>query len=194
MFKNKNMLPKIIGIAGCAGVGKDTVGKSIITYSAAILNKGYCRVAFADKVKEELEDFVVSNFGFSCVNGTREQKEIIRGLIVGYAESKRNQNPDYWIYQAKQKISNCLDNDIGVIVTDVRYKNEVEYIQKAGGQVIFLKRKGIEPPNEAERNSLPDVCGMANHKFSLYNINKKDVIFREVYNQTSAFIKKIFEE
>lgn len=188
-----NELPKIIGIGGCAGVGKDTVGKSIITYSAAILNKGYRRIAFADKVKEELEDFTTSRFGFSCLNATREQKEIIRGLIVGYAESKRKQNPEYWIYQIKKSVSDCLANNIGVVITDVRYKNEVEYIQKSGGKVIFLKRKGIEPPNEAEKASLPDVCNMADHVFPLYNVNKKDAIFKEAYVQTSAFIKKIFE-
>lgn len=184
-------LPKLIGIGGYARVGKDTVGKSILTYAAVVLNKPYKRVAFADELKKEIDPFVKENFGFSVFNANDEQKKIIRPLLVGLGESRRIQNPEYWIYKAKLQVEINKNNGIGSIVTDVRYKNEAQWIKDNGGIVIYIHRNGIFAPNPTEEESMPEVQNIADYILGMSNFRKGNYS-EKVYKQIANFIKENF--
>lgn len=184
-------LPKLIGIGDYARVGKDTVGKSILTYAAVVLNKPYKRVAFADELKKEIDPFVKENFGFSVFNANDEQKKIIRPLLVGLGESRRIQNPEYWIYKAKLQVEINKNNGIGSIVTDVRYKNEAQWIKDNGGIVIYIHRNGIFAPNPTEEESIPEVQSIADYILGMSNFRKGNYS-EKVYKQIANFIKENF--
>lgn len=184
-------LPKLIGIGGYARVGKDTVGKSILTYAAVVLNKPYKRVAFADELKKEIDPFVKENFGFSVFSANDEQKKIIRPLLVGLGESRRIQNPEYWIYKAKLQVEINKNNGIGSIVTDVRYKNEAQWIKDNGGIVIYIHRNGIFAPNPTEEESIPEVQNIADYILGMSNFRKGNYS-EKVYKQIASFIKENF--
>lgn len=61
-------------------------------------------------------------------------------------------NPDVWIHSTLAKIKKAE----GCIITDVRFPNEVEAIQKLGGKVILIKRDTGLNDHHVSENSLPD--------------------------------------
>jgi len=146
------MTAKVIGIGGYARCGKDTfvgIAKNILTKA------GYnpVRVAFADKLKEEVSQMLQTN-GFSATVYTEDSavKAFIRPLLVWWGCQRRRESEGglYWVNMADQKIR-CdmkvdpmfgLDPDKTVfLVSDVRFPNEASWIHETwDGELIHLKR------------------------------------------------------
>jgi hypothetical protein len=148
---------KMIGISGIARSGKDT----FVGIAKEILSKnGYVpvRVAFADKLKEEVSAMLKSSgFGLDLTNLSPEEKERIRPLFVFWGCQRRQESTEglYWVDVAEQEINNIMINYMAThgadpdklvfLVSDVRFLNEANWIQsKFGGEVIHLKRFQIE--------------------------------------------------
>jgi hypothetical protein len=140
----------IIGLVGFIGSGKGTVGD-------ILEQKGFIKDSFA----KPLKDACAVMFGWS------------RELLEGDTEMSRKwrEEPDsYWSEkfgreftprEALQKMGTEAGRDVfhkdiwvisllnrakgkDVVVTDVRFQNEIEYIQDNGGIVIRVKR-GSDP-------------------------------------------------
>lgn len=140
----------LIGVVGFIGSGKGTVGD-------ILEHKGFVKDSFA----KPLKDAAAVIFGWP------------RDLLEGDTEVSRRwrEEPDaYWTTNFKKEFSprlalqllgteagrNVFHKDIWVIsllnrakgkdvvVTDVRFKNEIDYIQNNGGIVVRVKR-GEEP-------------------------------------------------
>jgi hypothetical protein len=54
-------------------------------------------------------------------------------------EYRRSKDPDYWIKQ----LSNRLDNDFEIVISDVRLPDEMKTIRAHGGEVWLIERDGI---------------------------------------------------
>ena len=153
----------IIGISGYARTGKDTFGISLQRILKTY--KINCElIAFANVLKEDLNIFLLDKFNISAFTKKDEEKFLIRPMLVAYGESKRNQNPNYWIDQIKEKVKNKL-----TIITDVRYENEARWIVDNGGFLIHLNRQRedgsyIEAPNPQEAENNPKVANLASLK------------------------------
>lgn len=153
----------IIGISGYARTGKDTFGISLQRILKTY--KINCElIAFANVLKEDLNIFLLDKFNISAFTKRDEEKFLIRPMLVAYGESKRNQNPNYWIDQIKEKVKNKL-----TIITDVRYENEARWIVDNGGFLIHLNRQRedgsyIEAPNPQEAENNPKVANLASLK------------------------------
>uniref|UniRef100_A0A6C0EFE5 Deoxynucleoside monophosphate kinase n=1 Tax=viral metagenome TaxID=1070528 RepID=A0A6C0EFE5_9ZZZZ len=138
----------VIGITGKKGHGKDTVGK--------ILNKyGYKRIAFADPLKEACRCI----FGFTDEQLYGDEKEktdpfwnVTPRHILQYVGTDlfRDQlgfvvpdlGKDIWIKSAEKHIeSSGFDK---IVITDVRFQNEVDMILKKGGYVVRVTRPSIK--------------------------------------------------
>ena len=81
-------MKKLIGIAGFARSGKDTFYQR----SAQLLSKeGYksTRIAFADALKNELNELLLSNIGISAFTEEDQEKDLIRPLLVTYGTHLR---------------------------------------------------------------------------------------------------------
>jgi len=140
----------IIGLVGFIGSGKGTVGD-------ILEQKGFIKDSFA----KPLKDACAVMFGWS------------RELLEGDTEMSRKwrEQPDsYWSEkfgreftprEALQKMGTEAGRDVfhkdiwvisllnrakgkDVVVTDVRFQNEIKYIQDNGGIVIRVKR-GVDP-------------------------------------------------
>ncbi len=163
----------IIGISGFARSGKDTFGLSLQrilkTYSIeSEIN------AFANVLKNDIDQFLIEKFNISAFTKKENEKSLIRPILVAYGESKRKQDPNYWIDQIKEKSKNKL-----TIVTDVRYENEAKWIIDNGGFLIHLSRQKnngsyIEAPNEQEAENNPKVANLACFKMVWQTIENKD--------------------
>lgn len=143
----------IIGFLGFIGSGKDTAADYLVNFH------GFRRDSFASTLK----DAVSCVFGWdrTLLEGrTKESREwreqpdewwserlgktITPRYILQYwgTEVCRNGfHNDIWIASLENKIRKTVDN---VVITDVRFPNEIAAIKNAGGKVFRVKR-GPDP-------------------------------------------------
>ena len=142
----------VLGIAGFARSGKDT----FVSIAKEILGKnGYTaiRVAFADKLKEEVVDMLKDNgFKADVYTINTDDKTLLRPLLVWWGCQRRRESVGglYWVEQAGKKIEETLEiasnplvdiNQIVFLVSDVRFPNESSWVKQShNGEVIHLKR------------------------------------------------------
>lgn len=140
----------IIGLVGFIGSGKGTVGdileqKGFIKDSFAKPLKDACAVMFgwsrellegdtemSRKWREEPDSYWSEKFGREFTPREALQK-------MGTEAGRDVFHKDIWVISLLNR-AKCKD----VVVTDVRFQNEIEYIQGNGGIVIRVKR-GEDP-------------------------------------------------
>lgn len=156
-------LPLMFGIAGVARCGKDTLGKHLIHK----LNKsGFpsIHISFASELKKDLDPFLKEKLNISSFTDITSEKDIIRPLLVCWGtDICRKIDSDYWIKKVEKQIKSSINNKIIVVITDVRYENEVKWIKENGGFIIHLSRMGQKPSNFQERLNDPIVKRQADH-------------------------------
>jgi hypothetical protein len=142
---NSNSL--VIGVAGVAGAGKDTVAMHLSQ------NHSFSRLAFADPLKEVCSAL----YGIPLAKfHDRSEKEVVdpywnkspREIAqwVGTELIRQNLSQDHWIKRMEYELQQKPKNRI--CVSDVRFQNEIEYLtQKPNGFIIHLIRPGIGPIN-----------------------------------------------
>ena len=144
----------IIGITGFIGSGKDTAANYLVA------QHGFKRDSFAGALK----DAVAQIFGWD--------RELLEGLTPEAREWREQVDPwwaerlnmpnltprwilqywgtevcrhgfhdDIWIASLENKMRKTGDN---IVISDVRFPNEIKAIHNAGGQVIRIKR-GVDP-------------------------------------------------
>lgn len=124
---------KIIGLTGKAGVGKDTFAKMLQEFDT------YGTVSFASPLKEML-----ATIGFPEPSDRKDKESQIEGFNFTWREAAqklgtewaRGLDEDIWVKIAKRKI--LANPKLNIIVTDVRFSNEAEMIQKLGGYVVEI--------------------------------------------------------
>jgi hypothetical protein len=146
---------KVIGVSGCARVGKDTFFNILKKYIPEVE-----QVALAYELKKDLDDFVKSKIGVSVFTDETKDKTLIRGLMVEYGKIKRQQTEGtYWTCLAQKKINDILRMDKIPVITDIRYdiypKDEFHWLKNEnGGVLVHIARMfgddEIPPANEEE--------------------------------------------
>ena len=123
----------VIGLSGKIGSGKDTVCEMI---AEAHPGAKFLRIAFADALKEE----VATACGVA-VDYLNQNKPLFRPMLQWWGtEFRRAQDADYWIGRAAAKMA-ASDASL-VIVTDVRFVNEAQFVRGAGGMLVRVHRPG----------------------------------------------------
>ena len=148
----------LVGICGFARTGKNSFADFIAESNSPVKT-----LSFAYALRKELEGFVEEKIGISTFTEDPEEKEIIRPLLVcwGTEVIRKQIDPDYWIKKIEKSVEINRKRKITSIITDVRFQNEVEWINKAGGVTIFIEREGVGPRNSDEQSyTLPlrDKC------------------------------------
>ena len=128
---------RIIGIAGPAGSGKDTVAKAI---RDELGHEKTVRIAFADTLKEAVK--LIYRFSDKQVYGDKKEDEdkywdvTPRHVLQQMGtEVARTLDPDIWIKSFHLRLMEPgygQDNRILTIIPDVRYSNEATWIRKHG--------------------------------------------------------------
>jgi len=171
---------KLIGIAGVAQCGKDSLYKTLF-----ILNHNFIRHAFADKVKQDLQPVLHDLYKIDILNCSPVEKEKCREVMVTYANIRREENPSHWIQEVEASVIRSIDSNLIPVITDVRYENEVKWIQSLGGAVIHLKKFSINnkekiyqpAANKVEAENDPLLQSAANIKTEWENnLSQKDMI------------------
>ena len=140
----------IIGFCGFIGSGKDTVADYLVN------DHGYRRESFANTLK----DAVASIFGWdrTMVEGrTKEAREWREQIDPWWADRlamptltprwvlqywgtevcRKTFHDDIWIASLENKLRQSKDD---IVVSDVRFPNEIKAIKNLGGKIIWIKR------------------------------------------------------
>jgi dephospho-CoA kinase len=126
----------VIGISGRARSGKDTVASFMVPFG------GY-QYGFADPIRQMLLPLGIdmrSDYWQS------RKEEVIAALGVsprrmmqtlGTEWGRQLINKDLWLILAQQEL---LRLGPGMVVSDVRFENEAEWVRRMGGRIIHLDR------------------------------------------------------
>lgn len=141
--------PLLIGLTGLAGSGKDTV-RSLLEQ-----DHDFDGIAFADPIRDMLGvlfDSMEIPRDWMIERDLKEQD--IPSLGVSYrkmaqalgTEWGRALNSNLWLDIAAEKIRVCQQyGNPGVVISDVRFVNEAQWIKSKGGVIWKILRPGIEP-------------------------------------------------
>ncbi len=141
---------KIIGITGLAGSGKDTIGDNLVANSP-----NWEKVSFASHLK----DVASLLFGFDrkMLAGETPEDRAVRELPDKFWSEKmgkdftprfalqflgtnllRNQlHQNIWVDCLERKI---IESDKNIVITDVRFPNEIDMIRSIGGEIWRVER------------------------------------------------------
>lgn len=142
----------IVGLLGWIGSGKGTAGE-------ILCDIGFRRESFAGPVKDAVS--VIFGWDRELLEGDTEESRSFREKTdswwtkkFGFEVSPRNMlqligtectrnilHDSIWISSLEKRI--CESND-HVVITDVRFNNEIEFVKKLGGTLIQIKR-GKDP-------------------------------------------------
>jgi hypothetical protein len=117
----------IVGMIGYAGSGKDTAAE-------ALISQGFERRAFADTIKT-----IARDIGWDGI-----KDDYGRRLLQNLGASCRHHiDESVWVEAALRG-----SDDRDIVITDVRYVNEAEFIAAAGGVLVRIERPGVGPAND----------------------------------------------
>lgn len=174
-------MTKIIAFGYKKGVGKDTLGKFLMT-ALRIEAPGLRvqHVSFAEKLKDiafQLYGWAGLERGIYYEGVGRNKKEVILPLIgktsreiwIGVGNKLREFYPNTWIDFALKGV----EADI-LVITDCGFRNEAAAIRKAGGLLCKINRDGLPQGTDArevELNSWRDWNFVVNNDSSLEYLN-----------------------
>lgn len=147
----------LIGVSGYARSGKDTVASFLID------DFGFERRAFADKLKtalvrlDPMVNYVSPRSGteewfrlsraihyYGGLENLKDNSSELRTLMqrLGTEVGRDTFGTNFWVDQALVGIE-----DMDIVVTDVRFPNEVDAIRERGGEVWRITRPGVTAVN-----------------------------------------------
>jgi hypothetical protein len=167
---------RLIGFCGYAGSGKDSCADLLVS------KLGYEKRSFAaplralalhlnplmmiedprrlPKGQVVLERYanLIERDGYEA---TKRAHEDVRQFLVALGHGARQAlGEDVWLDAALPVSKDGAPVDYAgkkVVLSDVRYENEVRRILGLGGLVVLLERPGVEPAHEAEAKSIARV-------------------------------------
>lgn len=154
----------LIGVAGHARHGKDSIAKVLKS------EYGFVQVNFADALRELAAWLnpvldIDPNDGTETMNyqeyldfyGYEEAKTWVefRDFLKDLGEGVRNiVDENAWVNAAVRKVVSSLERGDHVVMTDVRYPNEVRAVERMGGEVWKVIRpnfnNGVDPTHPSE--------------------------------------------
>lgn len=141
----------LIGLAGHARVGKDTAARYLAAHLTLI------SYAFADPLKQALASMF--NLTANQLEGTEKEqplpwlgkspRELMQ--LLGTEWGRDLVHPQLWLLLAEQNLQLLAEHDQamqGVVIRDVRFDNEADWVRSKGGVILHISRRGIRPAND----------------------------------------------
>lgn len=124
----------LIGITGKLGSGKDYITHNVIIPIIEKLKYRYLQCAFADQIKINVMTKYNINYDEVYINKTAQSRQLLQTEGTDVA---RSQDTNIWIKYMNNWIKVHEMRGISVyIISDVRFKNEMNFIKENGGIVI----------------------------------------------------------
>lgn len=151
-------LPVIVGITGLPRSGKDTVADFLIAK-----HPGTYKYSFAEPIVNMLN--AGFNQDFRSDYWTERKKEPIpllgkspRELMqtLGTEWGRHHVHPDLWVFLAAQRFIQTGD---GMIIPDVRFENEADFVRKRGGVIIHVSKYDVKSTGHVSDNKISAATG-----------------------------------
>jgi hypothetical protein len=144
----------IIGFVGLIGSGKDTAASFLVE------KHGFKRDSFASSVKDSLS--AIFGWDRELLEGITDESRNWRNRVDSWWAARlgiedltprlmmqhfatnvcrHHLHSDLWVASLENRLRQCSDN---IVITDVRFSNEIAAIHSAGGIVVRIKR-GPDP-------------------------------------------------
>lgn len=160
----------LIGLCGKAGSGKDSV-RSILEYHCE-----FAGLAFAEPIRGMLRELLTTNGVSDEYITNRDLKETeIPGLGVSYRRMAQTLGTewgrdclgtDFWLNVAARRMADLRGRGCrNLVVSDVRFANEAEWVRAQGGVVWLIDRPGVAPvqPHVTEQMEFEPDTVLPNH-------------------------------
>ncbi|WP_295842560.1 adenylate kinase [uncultured Xanthomonas sp.] len=159
---------KIIGIHGRARSGKDTLARFLVDHH------GFHRVALADPLRE----FVSAITGIpyeALVDGPAKEEPLSwlndrspRYMMqtLGTEWGRQMVDDQLWLKVAHRRVEEARKQGYaGVVIPDVRFDNEAEFVSDLGGTVVEVVRPGVAAvaAHSSEAGVSPDLIHFTVH-------------------------------
>jgi len=189
---------KLLLLIGNKGVGKDTLAKSL-------LNNGWVSLAYADTLKDALmvlfnwdkdifeqssKELIDNEWGTSprqmCqLLGTEFLREKCFFLNTTIYHPITNQpfQATFHIKRVHQKILKLLENNpnINIVITDGRFKDEIEYVKWMDGYTIKIDRPSVSNNEYSNHSSETYIRNLGKDDVNYYIIN--DGTIQDLWNK-----------
>lgn len=157
----------IVGLAGAAGCGKDTVGEILKE------EHGFYLTSFAFPIKRMVTQLLGHDVDKWHDREWRETPVPILGVTPRYmAQSLGTEwgrhciSPSIWLDLCLESIAEELVDDSKVAITDVRFENEATKIRALeGGQIVHVTRSNLVGVGEVGHASEVGLMGYAGDRF-----------------------------
>jgi len=143
------MKPKLIGIMGAAGSGKDTAAEYLAQVLeldhdsfAAPLYSGLS--AILDVSIRSLKDREIKERTFPGLD--KSPRQMLQTL--GTEWGREMIDKDLWLKLASQRHLARMRYGNGTVISDVRYLNEANWIIDSNGILLRIMRPGVEPVSQ----------------------------------------------
>ncbi|MGK8439040.1 deoxynucleotide monophosphate kinase [Ectopseudomonas hydrolytica] len=170
----------LIGLAGRARVGKDTVARYLAAHLTLI------SYAFADPLKQALAGMF--HLTAAQLDGAEKEQPLAwlgkspRELmqLLGTEWGRDLVHPQLWLLLAEQNLQLLAEHDQamkGVVIRDVRFDNEADWVRSKGGVILHITRPdAIEVATHTSESGVTHRPG----DFSLVNDGTLDQLYDEI--------------
>jgi len=174
--QNRRLKGRLLGLGCTQRVGKDTVAEYLVG------EHGWVQFAFADNVRaltSALYPDVADAVYHTNWEEAKEDLEVRKALIDVGVEVRRHTHPDVWIWAIAEQVAKVRNQGKDVVISDVRFLDEVRFVRQTGGRNICLTREG-SPQADLRSESLTEA------DFDYVHRNDGDI--DELYEWVDDFI------
>lgn len=157
----------LVGVCGKAGAGKDTIADYLVN------NHGFKKIALADPIKRMVKDVFVLDDHTVYDRVAREQplpqwnNWSVRKLLqtIGTELFRRNIDDSVWVKSLWYRVQS--DPTSNYVVSDIRFPNELEYLQKNCSSFFAIKVK---------REGCDGGVGLKGHESEAYDLDTNYIL------------------
>ena len=147
LASQSNNKPVLLGLCGFSDSGKDTVAEYLIK------NYNFNKVAFGDSLKNSISyTFDIPTYLWYSKEWVSEPCATFGGktpreLLQYYGtDVARKINPDVWVNKVRYKMESLSQGmNKRIILTDIRFPNELKLLQEFGGKLVYVYKPGLVP-------------------------------------------------
>jgi hypothetical protein len=193
----------IIGFSGKIGSGKDYIAKEIVGTHLKNMGIQYIHMAFSDAIKVNLMATTDISYESLYVKKTTES----RNMLQKCGMKLRATDDSIWIKYLDSWLKVYVSRGFKVIlISDVRFPIEVDYINERGGQIfrIIAPERTLKKMSEETDNNIGEIekikthiseTELDNYDFDLIINNDKethDEIWNKIHDEIWYGINKVY--